>query len=50
MASLITLHEVTKTYTLGRDRSVEAVRGVSLNERGPHQEENYRRRRRLAHA
>jgi putative ABC transport system ATP-binding protein/lipoprotein-releasing system ATP-binding protein len=27
---VITLHEVTKTYTLGRDRSVEAVRGVSL--------------------
>jgi putative ABC transport system ATP-binding protein/lipoprotein-releasing system ATP-binding protein len=27
---MITLREVTKTYTLGKDRSVEAVRGVSL--------------------
>jgi ABC-type lipoprotein export system ATPase subunit len=32
---MITLHEVTKTYVLGRDRTVEAVRGVSLEiERG----------------
>jgi putative ABC transport system ATP-binding protein/lipoprotein-releasing system ATP-binding protein len=27
---MITLHDVTKTYILGRDRTVEAVRGVSL--------------------
>jgi ABC-type lipoprotein export system ATPase subunit len=27
---MITLQEAKKTYTLGRDRSVEAVRGVSL--------------------
>jgi ABC-type lipoprotein export system ATPase subunit len=32
---MIALRDVTKTYTLGKDRSVEAVRGVSLEiERG----------------